>query len=73
MCCNMIGLIAFDLVLRVIFGSVMHIAFVIEILGVDGDDGPRHAARLRIPGDMVADFERLGHLRLLVNADPARV
>src|SRR5689334_1558658 len=61
----MIGLVAFDLVLRLRRRGVMPVAFVIEIFGVDGDDGPGHAARLRIPGDMVADFERLGHLRLL--------
>src|SRR6516225_12091391 len=59
---DMIGLVALDFVLRIVFRSVMHMTLVVEIRGVDGDDGPRHPACFRIPAYMIADLEPLGHL-----------
>jgi hypothetical protein len=54
---DMIGLVALDFVLRIVFRSVMHMTLVVEIRGVDGDDGPRHPACFRIPAYMIADLK----------------
>jgi hypothetical protein len=59
---DMIGLVAFDLVLGIIFGGVMRMAFVVKISGVDGDDAPRHPACLGIPAYVIADLESPSHL-----------
>ena len=37
---DMIGFVAFDFVLRIVFRSVMDITFVIKVRGMDSDDGP---------------------------------
>src|SRR5215472_3518870 len=58
----MSGLVAFDLVLGIVFGGMMHMAFVVKISGVDGDDGPRHPACLGIPAYVIADLESPSHL-----------
>src|SRR5215469_3733905 len=58
---DVIGLVALDFVLRIVLPSVMHMTLVVEIRGVDSDDGPRHPACFRIPAYMIADLEPLGH------------
>jgi hypothetical protein len=60
--CDMIGLVAFDLVLGIVFRRVMHITLVVKIFGVDGNDGPRHSTGLGIPAYMIANLEPLSHL-----------
>jgi hypothetical protein len=60
--CNMIGPVAFDFVLRIVFRGAVHMTLAIEIAGVDGDDGPRHPTGLGIPTYMIADCEPLSHL-----------
>ena len=37
---DMIGFVAFDFVLRIVFRSVMDMTFVIKVRGMDDDDGP---------------------------------
>src|SRR6516164_285416 len=54
---DMIGLVALDFVLRIVFRSVMHMTLVVEIRGVDGDDGPRHPACFRIPAYIFENIE----------------
>ena len=54
---DMIGLVAFDLVLGIIFRGAMRMALVVKISGVDGDDGPQHPACLGIPVYVIADLE----------------
>jgi hypothetical protein len=39
----------------------MHIAFIVEIAGVDGDDRSRDMTGLGVPPHMIADLEPLGH------------
>jgi hypothetical protein len=58
----MIGPGAFDFVLGVVFGSVMDMAFVVEVSGMDGNDRSRHPTGFRIPAYMIADLESPGHL-----------
>jgi len=58
----MVGFVAFDFVLRFVLRSVMDITFVIKILGVDGDNGPCHAASFGIPAYMIAHLKSLMHL-----------
>jgi hypothetical protein len=58
----MIGFIAFDFVLRIVFRSVMDMTFVIKVRGMDGDDGPCHAASFGIPAYVIAYLESPIHL-----------
>lgn len=58
---DMVGLVAFDFVLGIVFRGVVSMAFVVKILGVDGDDSARHQARLGIPSYMIADLKLLFH------------
>jgi hypothetical protein len=58
---DMIGFVAFDLVLGIVFRGTMRMTFVVEVPGVNGDDGPGHPTGLGIPAYMVADLESLGH------------
>ena len=61
-CGNIISLVAFDFILGIIFRSVMSMALVIKIAGVNLDDRPRYPSRLGIPTHVLADFEALYHL-----------
>ena len=54
---DVIGLVTPDLVLRVILAGVVRVALVVEIPGVDLDDGAADVASFRVPGDVIADFE----------------
>jgi hypothetical protein len=58
---DVIGLVAFDLVLRIILRAVMDVTLVVEVAGVNGDNGPRDAAGLGIPTDVIADLESFRH------------
>jgi hypothetical protein len=58
---DMIGLVALDFVLRIVFRGVMHMALVVEVSGVDRDNGARHPACLGIPAYVISDFESLSH------------
>jgi hypothetical protein len=40
----------------------MRVALVIEITGMDGDDGSRYPAGFGIPAHMIADLESFLHL-----------
>jgi hypothetical protein len=59
---DMIGFVAFDFVLRIVFRSVMDMTFVIEVRGMDGDDRPCHTASFGIPAYMIAYLESPIHL-----------
>jgi hypothetical protein len=69
---DMIGFVAFDFVLRIVFRSVMDMTFVIKVRGMDGDDGPCHTASFGIPAYMIAYLESPIHLSdsLLLPAAP---
>lgn len=58
---DMIGLVAFDFVLRVVLGSVVCIALIVKIPGVDFDDFSGNMAGFGVPGDVVAYYEFLIH------------
>ena len=55
------GLVTLDFILWVVFRSVMSVALVVEVAGVDADDRPRHPPRFGIPAHVLADFELRGH------------
>lgn len=72
----MAGLVAFDLVLRLVPGRVASLAQEGEIPGMDGDDLPPDMSRLGVPADRVADGEAFGHRGApgslwLIKANPA--
>jgi hypothetical protein len=58
---DVVGLVTFDFVLRVIFRAVMDVTLVVEIAGVDGDNSSRNAAGLGIPTDVIADLKAFRH------------
>jgi hypothetical protein len=57
---DVIRLVAFDFVLRIILARVMDITFVFDVLGVHPHDFASNPAGFRIPAHMGADFEPLG-------------
>ena len=58
---NMIGFIAFDLVLQIIFTGMMCIAFIVEIGSVDFYDLSGYMSCFRIPSHVIADLEFVCH------------
>ena len=54
---DMIGLIALDLVLRIVLARMMDIAFVIRVPRVHPYDAAADPTSFGIPGYVVADFE----------------
>ena len=59
---DVIGLVALDLVLRIGLRGAMRVPLVIEIAGVNCDDGARDMAGLGIPSDVIPDLEFPGHV-----------
>lgn len=55
--CDMIGLITFDLLLRIFFRRVMGISSIIKIFDVNFNDCSTHSSRFIIPAYVIADFE----------------
>lgn len=64
---DMIGLIALDLVLRIILTRMMDIAFVVHVSRVHLYDMAADPASFGIPGYMVADFECMRHELMLLH------
>jgi hypothetical protein len=58
---DMVGFVAFNLVLRIVRTRVMEIAFVIHIPFMHTHDAPADPACFRIPTHLIADFEYLRH------------
>ncbi len=59
--CNVVGLIAFDQVLRCISRRMMHVPLEFHVRSDPFDDDSADMARLGVPSDMVADLESFGH------------
>ena len=62
---DMVSFITFDFILRFIWIGVMHVTFVIQILGMNLDNPPTDMSGLGIPGDVIADFETFRHYHSL--------
>jgi len=58
---DVVGRVALNLVLRLIFVGMVHIAFVVRIARVDPDYPARHMASLGIPANMIPDLEVFAH------------
>ena len=54
---DMVCLIAFDFILRLIRVGVMCVSFVVDVLCMDLNNPAADTSGLGIPGDVVADFE----------------
>jgi hypothetical protein len=59
---DVIRLVAFDLVLRLVFAGVVDIPFEIHVPNMNLDDPAADMPRLGIPGDVIADLEAPAHL-----------
>ena len=59
--CDMISLVALDLILRIIFAGVVRVPLVVEIFRMHLDDLAADVPGLRVPGDVIADFETSWH------------
>jgi hypothetical protein len=60
--CDMVGFVAFDFVLGILFRGVMDMTLIVEVAGMDRYDGPRYPTSFRIPAYVIADLEPLRHL-----------
>ena len=58
----MVGFIAPDEILGFFFGAVVRVAFEFHVGDDFLHDGAANSARFRIPFDVIAAFERPGHL-----------
>lgn len=61
MSCHVIRFITFDFVLRIILGSMMGMALIIKIAGMDPDDHPGDPAGLGIPTHVISLFKSFCH------------
>src|ERR1044071_1539644 len=59
---DMVGLVALDLVLRLVPAGMVDIALVVHVLGVHPDDAAADPPGLGIPADVIAALEGLGHV-----------
>ena len=58
---DVIGLVALDLILRIVRARVMDIAFIVHVLCVHPHDTAAHPAGFGIPAHVIADLECLCH------------
>src|ERR1041384_1752308 len=59
---DMVGLVALDLVLRLVPAGMVDVALVAHVLGVHPDDAAADPPGLGIPADVIAALEGLGHV-----------
>src|SRR3546814_9236741 len=59
---DVVGLVAPDLVLRLVGAGAVGVALVVEVAGMHLDDTAADAAGLGIPADVVAELELAGHV-----------
>ena len=60
--CDVVGFIALDEILRFFFGGVVGVAFEFHFGNDFLHDGAANSSCFRVPFDVIATFERLGHL-----------
>jgi hypothetical protein len=58
---DVIGLVALDLILWLVWARMVRIALIVGVSRVDLDDPATDVPCLGIPGDMVANFETIAH------------
>src|SRR4029077_7443900 len=68
--CNVIRLVALDLVLRVILVCMVDVSFIIDVLRVPFHNPATDVPRLGIPGYVIAEFEFVRHERPRNRAPP---
>jgi len=59
--CDVIGFVALDEILRLFFGSVVGVAFEFHFGNDFLHDGAANSTCFRVPLDVIATLERLGH------------
>ena len=70
--CDVIGFIALDEILGLLFGGVVGVALEFHVGNHFLYDSAADPACFRIPGYVIAAFERLGHLPSLPGGRPMR-
>src|SRR5690606_27515118 len=64
---DVIGLVAFDLILGIVLAGAVRVPLVVEVFRMHLDNRSRDPAGLRIPADMVTNFEPFtGHFPRLL-------
>ena len=61
----MVGLVAFNFILRFILAAAMDVPLIVNVLGVDLDDLAADMSGFRIPGHVIVDFETFSCQRYL--------
>src|SRR5699024_5419595 len=64
---DVVGLVALDLVLRLVLARPAHVPLVVEVLRVDLGDRPGHLTGLGVPPHVVPDLELGAHPFLLIS------
>src|SRR4249920_3155500 len=58
---DVIGLVALDFILRLVWGGTVNVTFVIDGSSMHFDDFSAHPPGFRIPAHVIANLERLDH------------
>jgi hypothetical protein len=64
---DVIGLVAFDLVLRIILARMMDVTLVAHVARMYSHDPTADSASLRVPTYVITDFESLRHKLMLLS------
>lgn len=59
--CDMVRLVALDLILRIILAGVVRVPLVVEVFRMHLDDLAADVPGLRVPGDVIAGFKSSWH------------
>lgn len=65
---DVVGLVAFYFILRLILARVVGVPFVIYVLDMNLDYAATDMPGFGIPGDVIADFKPFGHLLVAFDA-----
>lgn len=70
---DVIGIVAFDLELRIILARMMDVALVAHVARMYPHDTTADSASLRVPTYMITDFECLRHKLMLLSNHSASI
>jgi hypothetical protein len=62
-----IGLVALDFILRFVRRSMMYVAFIIDVSSMHFNYFSAYTPGFRIPAHVIANLERLAHLKRFLN------
>jgi hypothetical protein len=65
---DMVCLIAFDFILRLVFTGMMRMSLMVRVVRMNSDNPAADMPSFRIPGNVIANFETFSHpIHLMCN------